>query len=94
MRAFAVICLRFWQLLVRFGADIHRPLNDGRAPVFIAAQAGAADALRVLIDANADVHASAGAFGSAADVAAEFHHVACLQLIDAAAAAVETNSAE
>ena len=69
------------QLLVRFRANIHPPLNDGRTPVFIAAQSGAAEALRVLVGANADVHAKVGPFGSAADIAAEMNHVECLQLI-------------
>ena len=44
-------------LLLDNGADVNKPLNDGQAPIFAAAENGHVDIVRVLVKAGANVNA-------------------------------------
>ncbi|KAH8059712.1 hypothetical protein JL722_5344 [Aureococcus anophagefferens] len=80
------------ELLVAAGADVDTPRDSGATPCFIACVDGHVDALNALIKAGCDVRAkvptrAAGVHQTAADVAAQNGHQACLTALLAAGAA-------
>lgn len=81
------------ELLIAAGADVDTPRDTGATPCFIACVNGHVDALRALIKAGCDVHAKVTRrppglpHQTAADVAAQNGHQACLTALLAAGAA-------
>ena len=81
------------ELLIAAGADVDAPRDTGATPCFIACVDGHVDALKVLIKAGCDAHAKVTRrppglpHQTAADVAAQNGHQACLTALLAAGAA-------